>query len=125
MEPGKNILVIIGSASKGSANEKLVSELRALLPAHMKLSVYHSLKSLPHFDPDLSAGDPPEAVIQFRKLIERADGVIISTPEYVFSIPASLKNAIEWCVSTTLFPENQRGSLPLLRMAKKDMQNFN
>ena len=52
---------------------------------------------------DVSDEDLPKEVIEFRNNIAAADGVIFCTPEYVFSIPGSLKNAIEWCVSTTVF----------------------
>ena len=47
--------------------------------------------------------DPPCVISEFRKAIEDADGVLICTPEYLFSIPSGLKNALEWCVSTTVF----------------------
>ncbi|WP_363317949.1 NAD(P)H-dependent oxidoreductase [uncultured Algibacter sp.] len=41
--------------------------------------------------------------MDFRNKIENADGIVICTPEYVFSIPSGLKNTIEWCVSTNAF----------------------
>jgi chromate reductase, NAD(P)H dehydrogenase (quinone) len=47
----------------------------------------------------------PNSVRDFRQKIEQADGVLISTPEYVFSIPGILKNALEWTVSTIVFNE--------------------
>ena len=45
----------------------------------------------------------PREVTEFRQKIDMADGVLICTPEYVFSLPGSLKNAIEWTVATTIF----------------------
>ena len=45
----------------------------------------------------------PSEVVDFRKQIEEADGVLICTPEYIFSLPGSLKNALEWTVATTVF----------------------
>jgi chromate reductase, NAD(P)H dehydrogenase (quinone) len=47
----------------------------------------------------------PDSVKDFREKIEQADGVFISTPEYVFSVPGILKNALEWTVSTMVFHE--------------------
>ena len=47
--------------------------------------------------------------VELRKDIERADGVIICTPEYIFSIPSGLKNVIEWCVATTIFTDKPTG----------------
>ena len=48
-------------------------------------------------------------VIEFRQKIKNVDGVIICTPEYIFSLPGSLKNVIEWCVSTTVFSQKPIG----------------
>lgn len=64
---------------------------------------------MPHFNPDLDTENPPEKVTSFRNKISQADGVIICTPEYVFSLPGSLKNALEWCVSTTIFLNKKAG----------------
>ena len=52
---------------------------------------------------------PPEKVISFRNKIVEADGILLCTPEYVFSLPGSLKNALEWCVSTTIFSNKKTG----------------
>jgi chromate reductase, NAD(P)H dehydrogenase (quinone) len=99
----KNILVIIGSASRNSANQKLIDNFAGLTAEDFNLTIYNHLKSLPHFDPELSIDNTPKPVIEFRKAIDNSDGIIICTPEYIFSIPSGLKNAIEWCVSTTVF----------------------
>lgn len=58
---------------------------------------------MPHFNPDLTKEPLPPAVADFHHRIAAADAVMICTPEYVFSLPGSFKNAIEWTVSTTLF----------------------
>ncbi|MFT3705332.1 MAG: NADPH-dependent FMN reductase [Agriterribacter sp.] len=105
----KNIFVIIGSASENSANEKLIDHIAAITKNIFRLTIFKDLKSLPHFDPALSTDNPPGEIIFFRQNIEKADGVIICTPEYVFSIPSGLKNAIEWCVSTTVFSDKPVG----------------
>ncbi len=105
----KNIFVIIGSASRNSANEKLVSNLAILTKDVFILNIFKELKTLPHFDPELSAADTPIEVTEFRKNIKNADAVIICTPEYIFSIPSGLKNGIEWCVSTTVFSNKPIG----------------
>jgi len=67
------------------------------------------LKSLPHFDPELSISNTPDSVLEFRKAVENSSAVLVCTPEYVFSIPSGLKNAIEWCVSTTIFTDKPVG----------------
>lgn len=109
MKEKKNIFVIIGSAGKNSANEKLMDNFARLTKDYFTVSVFTDLKSLPHFDPELSVENTPEKILAFRKDIESADGIIICTPEYVFSIPSGLKNAIEWCVSTTVFSDKRVG----------------
>lgn len=109
MSDRKNIFVIIGSASRNSANEKLVDNFANLTADIFRLTIFNDLKILPHFDPELSIDSPPKEIIEFRKNIEQADGILISTPEYVFSIPSGLKNAIEWCVSTTVFSDKPVG----------------
>ncbi len=109
MTEKKNILAIIGSASSSSTNLQLVEKIADLIPENFQLNIYNDLKTLPHFDPETSANNPPEEVINFRKKIEQADGIIICTPEYVFSIPSGLKNAIEWCVITTIFLNKPTG----------------
>lgn len=104
----KNILAIIGSASSISSNLKLVEKIASLTSKEFNLTIYNDLKTLPHFDPELS-DNPPKQIIEFRKNIEKADGIIICTPEYVFSIPSGLKNSIEWSISTTIFSDKPIG----------------
>src|SRR5690606_18112041 len=64
---------------------------------------------LPHFDPERAIDNTPETILNFRQSIENADGLLICTPEYVFSIPSGLKNAIEWCVATNVFSGKPTG----------------
>ncbi len=99
----KKIFVINGSASRNSSNKKLIDNFAELSKDFFNLTVFNDLKILPHFDPELSIENTPNAILDFRKAIEKANGVLICTPEYVFSIPSGLKNVIEWCVSTTIF----------------------
>lgn len=69
----------------------------------LDIKIYEQLPELPHFDPNLTDAEIPVIVRDFLKEINNADGVIISTPEYVFSLPAVLKNALEWSVAETVF----------------------
>ena len=80
MTEKKNIFVIIGSASKNSANEKLMDYFAGLTKDAYHLNIFKDLKTLPHFDPELSVENPPKEIIEFRKSIENADGIIICTP---------------------------------------------
>ena len=103
MKMKKRIFAILGSASRNSANLHIVQHLARISTDSFVIDICDELKTLPHFDPELSVENPPEQIRAFRKAIEIADGILICTPEYVFSIPSGLKNAIEWCVATTVF----------------------
>ena len=101
----KKIVAISGSTRTNSTNESLLKVIANLYGEKLDVQIYNGLAELPHFNPDLDNETVPLNVKAFRDLIEKADGVIICTPEYVFSLPGSLKNAIEWTVSTTVFLE--------------------
>jgi chromate reductase, NAD(P)H dehydrogenase (quinone) len=109
MRVQKNILAIIGSASQNSANQLLVHLFVADTKDYFNVTIFNHLKALPHFNPELSLDSVPKEIVALRKAIEQADGVLICSPEYVFSIPSGLKNALEWCVSTTVFSNKPVG----------------
>jgi len=117
MKDRKSILIIIGSASPQSSNLQLARIIQAR--SRDTCTIIESLAHLPHFDPLQSATAAPEEVILFRKQVEEADGFIICTPEYVFSTPAILKNALEWCVATTVFAQKPAGLITASAQGKK------
>jgi chromate reductase len=101
----KNILAISGSTRKHSTNEAILKQIIDLYKEELNITLYDQIDQLPHFNPDLDKTVVPSSVIDFRDAIEKADGVVICTPEYVFSLPGTLKNALEWTVSTTVFSD--------------------
>lgn len=105
----KKIFAIVGSASQNSSNERLMENLVRMTKDDFDVTVFNDLKTLPHFDPEQSLENPPQVVEKFRESVDKADGIIICTPEYVFSIPSGLKNAIEWCVACTVFTDKPVG----------------
>lgn len=109
MEKRLNILGINGSASQNSSNLTILKVITELGKSEFNLTIIDDLTELPHFKTELTNENIPEKIIKFRNQIENADGIIICTPEYVFSIPSRLKNAIEWCVSTTVFSDKPIG----------------
>jgi chromate reductase len=109
MSDKKNIFAIVGSASSNSSNEKLIAYFSKFMEDVFNVHVFKDLKTLPHFDPSLSVSNTPQSVLEFRAFIENANGILICTPEYVFSIPSGLKNAIEWCIATTVFSDKPTG----------------
>ncbi len=102
-EKKKQILAISGSTKKKSSNEAIIRLIADFFKNEIDLELFDGIDTLPHFNPDLDQEEPPAVVAYFREKIQKADGVLICTPEYVFSLPGSLKNAIEWNVSTTNF----------------------
>jgi len=101
----KKVLAICGSTRTQSANLSIIQFLAKLMSSEIEFEIYKDLSALPHFNPDLDKNEAPPIVEQLRDKIRKADGVLICTPEYVFSLPGALKNVIEWCVSTTIFSE--------------------
>ncbi|MFN8356176.1 MAG: NADPH-dependent FMN reductase [Spirosomataceae bacterium] len=101
----KKIIAIAGSLKSNSSNQVIINTIAQLATGKFDVALYDGLAELPHFNPDLDSLVPPSAVMHMRTAIEQADGVVICTPEYVFSIPSTLKNLIEWCVSTIVFSE--------------------
>ena len=120
----KNIFVINGSASENSANKMLVNSFAKQTKNSFDLVIFASLKTLPHFDPDLSVDNTPEVVLNFRDKVQNADGILICTPEYVFSIPSGLKNALEWCVSTTVFSDKPTGLITASASGQKGQEEL-
>jgi len=89
------ILGISGSARRDSHNTKLLRTAAELLPAGVELVEWEGLSALPIYDEDLEA-DRPQTVCDLHDALDRADAVLIATPEYNHSIPGGLKNALDW-----------------------------
>lgn len=103
------ILAITGSTRKNSSNYKVLKYISENIKPEFEVEIFEDLADIPHFNPDLDNENLPKQVEVFRNKIATADGIIICTPEYVFSLPGSLKNALEWCVSTTIFSNKKTG----------------
>ncbi len=103
------IFAITGSTRKNSSNFKILKHISEHIKLIFEVEIFEDLDRIPHFNPDLDTENPPKEISLFRNKIMEADGIIICTPEYVFSLPGSLKNALEWCVSTTIFSNKKVG----------------
>ncbi len=101
----KNILAISGSTRSHSTNRNFLRAIAEMTQDTLALTIFEGLSELPHFNPDLDDGrtPPPASVADFRRQIAEADGVIICTPEYAMGVPGTLKNAIDWTVSSCEF----------------------
>jgi len=97
------ILGIAGSLRRGSHNRKLLRAAGRALPPGAELVEWDGLAGLPIFDEDME-NDPPAIVQDFLDEVERADALLIATPEYNASLPGGLKNALDW--ASRPFPDN-------------------
>jgi chromate reductase len=89
------ILGISGSLRKGSFNSGLVRAAAELLPDNVTLETF-DLSPIPLYNADHDGEAAPEAVRSLKARIAAADALLIATPEYNYSIPGVLKNAIDW-----------------------------
>lgn len=89
------VLGFSGSLRKGSYNTGLLRAAAELVPDGMTLEIF-DLAPIPLYNGDVEAAGAPEAVRQFKAAIAAADALLIATPEYNYSIPGVLKNAIDW-----------------------------
>jgi chromate reductase, NAD(P)H dehydrogenase (quinone) len=102
-----HILALSGSLRSGASNTTVLQAAALLAPPGVTITLYNGLGALPHFNPDLDSPDGdqlPEIVADLRQQIGRADGVLISCPEYAHGIPGSFKNLLDWLVGSTEFP---------------------
>lgn len=92
-----NLLTICGSARTNSYNAALVRALPLLSPGGMVFTEAPPVINLPHYDFDLEqASGPPAVAMALGGAIREADAVIIVSPEYNYSVPGILKNALDW-----------------------------
>ena len=89
------VLGISGSLRRGSYNTAALRTCAELLPAGMTMT-YARIDDIPLFNQDLFDAGMPEPVKRFRAEVAAADGLLIASPEYNFSVTAALKNAIDW-----------------------------
>lgn len=91
------VLGISGSLRRDSYNTALLGHAGELLLAEgAEFAIYDALRDVPPFDEDFDVADAPEAVARIRAAVAAADAVFITTPEYNYSLPGVLKNALDW-----------------------------
>ncbi|RIK40149.1 MAG: hypothetical protein DCC58_14325 [Chloroflexi bacterium] len=90
-----HILAFSGSLRQHSFNSGLLRAAQQVTPDHVVIEIHH-LGDIPLYDADVEAAGVPEPVRAFAEKIRAADAVLIATPEYNYSFPGVLKNAIDW-----------------------------
>ncbi|MCV0882143.1 NAD(P)H-dependent oxidoreductase [Escherichia coli] len=91
------VVTLLGSLRKGSFNGMVARTLPKIAPASMEVNALPSIADIPLYDADVQQEDGfPATVEALAEQIRQADGVVIVTPEYNYSVPGGLKNAIDW-----------------------------
>ena len=88
------ILGIAGSLRRGSYNQAALRAAKLLAPENSEIDLF-PLDGIPIFNAD-DERRPPSSVLELKKRIRRSDALLIVTPEYNYSIPGVLKNALDW-----------------------------
>ncbi|MBC7900626.1 MAG: NAD(P)H-dependent oxidoreductase, partial [Saprospiraceae bacterium] len=88
------ILGIAGSLRKGSYNRGTLVAATELVPEEAAIEIFE-LDGISGFNQD-EEQNPPAKVAEFKRLIREADAILFVTPEYNYSVPGVLKNAIDW-----------------------------
>ena len=94
MEKHIVILGFAGSLRKDSYNKALLRAAAELVPKGAKLEIF-DIEGIPLYNQDLEY-EMPAKVKEFKAKIRSADAILVATPEYNYSIPGVLKNAIDW-----------------------------
>jgi NAD(P)H-dependent FMN reductase len=94
--PMTNVLVLVGSLRAGSINRKLAEAAIHHAPEGITPTVFDGIVDLPFYNEDIDGDTPPAAAVAFRQALAETDGVLLVTPEYNGTIPAVLKNALDW-----------------------------
>ncbi len=92
--PDLKILGIPGSLRQASFNRFALVAAQALLPAGASLDIFE-LEGIPVYNQDLDK-QPPARVVEMKTRVRAADAILFATPEYNYSMPGVLKNAIDW-----------------------------
>ena len=92
-----NVVSICGSLRKGSYNRMVMNALQGYAPEGMRIAEAPSFAGFPLYSADVqNSSGFPAPVQALGEAIRAADGVIFVSPEYNYSIPGVLKNAIDW-----------------------------
>lgn len=96
----RRVLALSGSLQAQSKNLALLTAAAALLPPGIDVVLFDGIRDLPHFNPDIAESAMPDSVLRWRQVLADSDAVLIACPEYGFSLPGVLKNAIDWVIGT-------------------------
>ncbi len=99
-DTGLNIFAVSGSLRPTSSTTALMIAMARLVEPDADVAIYSGVADLPHFIPDVADAETPDSVHELRRQLDAADAVLICTPEYAHNLPGSLKNMLDWVVSS-------------------------
>jgi len=89
------VIGLSGSLRRGSYNATLLRLAVSMAPAECEIEIA-SIREIPLYDADVDAAGQPAAVVALKEKIAAADGLLLATPEYNYSLPGVFKNVIDW-----------------------------
>ena len=121
----KKIFAICGSTRQNSINLELLKIIAALEKETIELQIFTQIDYLPHYNPDIdNPGKTPTFVSNFRNKLKEADGILICTPEYAMGVPGTLKNALDWTVSSMEFSQKPTALITASTSGEKGHQSL-
>lgn len=120
----KKIIAICGSTRASSTNLHLIKAISNIVVDKLDVEVFQGLTEIPHYNPDLDNDYPPLQVTAFRAKLKASDGILICTPEYAMGVPGTLKNAIDWTVSSMEFSRKPVALITASSMGQKGHQSL-
>ena len=91
-----NVLALVGSLRAASVNRRIAEVAVQNAPGGTSVTLYEGLGDIPFYNEDIDGPEAPAAATKLREAVAAADAVLVVTPEYNGSIPAVMKNAIDW-----------------------------
>ncbi|KAA1182898.1 NAD(P)H-dependent oxidoreductase [Rhizobium tropici] len=121
-----SLYALCGSQRQASSSRRLLEALRLACPGGVTMKICDLIGEMPIFNPDNEGERTPPIVLEFAAKIGRADGLVISCPEYAHGIPGGFKNALDWLVSRDEVPfkplmfahASHRGDLVLAQLTE-------
>lgn len=98
------ILAVPGSLCPNSSNMHILRHIgQSFAGTNIIFTIFDGIGNIPHFNPAIDTDPAPKPVSIWRDQLVAADAVLICTPEYAFGVPGSLKNALDWTVSSNSY----------------------
>lgn len=121
----KKIFAICGSTRQNSINLALLKIISEIEKDTVEIQIFTQIGYLPHYNPDIDNSESvPDFVVNFRTILKEADGILICTPEYAMGVPGTLKNALDWTVSSMEFSQKPTALITASTSGEKGHQSL-